>query len=156
MGDGGTFGCAAASVPASGGQGGGFAGLTRAWATNVPAIPPQITLASEDYNRLVRMIQQGQKLKMAVDLQVQFHADDLMAYNTIAEIPGTDRKDEVVMLGAHLDSWHAGTGATDNGIGVAISMEGQAVMLLLDQRVERFGIGVEFIKILGHPGGRTG
>src|SRR6185503_5334902 len=95
----------------------------RVWSTNAPTYTPQITLAAEDYNRLVRMIQQGEQLKMAVELQVQFHNDDVMAYNTLAEIPGGDLKDEIVMLGAHLDSWHSGTGATDNGTGVAICIE---------------------------------
>ena len=75
-----------------------------------------------------RMLQQGQKLKMAVDLQVQFHPDDLMAYNTLAEIPGTDLQDQIVMLGAHLDSWHSGTGATDNGAGVAAAMEAVRIL----------------------------
>ena len=144
MGDGGTFLAAAASVPMPEGMGfGGFATLTRVWATNVPAIPPQATLAAEDYNRLVRMIQLGEKVKMAVDLQVQFHTNDLMAYNTIAEIPGSDRKDEIVMLGAHLDSWHAGTGATDNGIGVATTMEAMRILKALNlhpRRTIRLGL----------------
>jgi len=65
---------------------------------------------------------------MAVDFQVQFHDEDLMGYNTVADFPGTDLKDEVVMLGAHLDSWHAGTGATDNGIGVAVVMEAVRIL----------------------------
>jgi len=138
MGDGGTFASSGASVPMPEGQGmGSFTNLIRVWATNVPAIPPQMTLAAEDYNRLVRMIQQGQKVKMAVDLQVQFHADDLMAYNTVAEIPGSDRKAEIVMLGAHLDSWHAGTGATDNGIGVATTMEAMRILKALNLRPRR-------------------
>ena len=64
------------------------------------------------------MAEAGEHIKMAVDLAVQFHDDDLMAYNTVAEIPGTDLKDEVVMLGGHMDSWHSGTGATDNAAGV--------------------------------------
>ena len=64
---------------------------------------------------MARMIEQGENLKMAVDMRVKFNDDDLMAYNTVAEIPGTDLKDEIVMLGAHMDSWHSGTGATDNG-----------------------------------------
>ena len=63
---------------------------------------------------------------MAVDLAVQFHDDDLMAYNTVAEIPGTDLKDELVMLGGHMDSWHSGTGATDNGAGVSVRHGGRA------------------------------
>ena len=57
------------------------------------------------------MIEQGEKVKMVVDIAAQLHDDDLMAYNTIAEIPGSDLKNEVVMLGGHLDSWHSGTGA---------------------------------------------
>ena len=72
-------------------------------------IPPQIVVAREHYNRLGRMIEQGEKIKMVVDIAAQVHDDDMMAYNTIAEIPGSDLKDEIVMLGGHLDSWHSGT-----------------------------------------------
>jgi hypothetical protein len=111
--------------------------LIRAWATNAPAIPPQITVAAEDYNRMARMIQQGEKLKMAVDLKVKFNDDDLMAYNTVAEIPGSDLKDEIVMLGAHLDSWHSGTGATDNGAGVAATMEAVRIITALNLKPRR-------------------
>ncbi|MEJ7701297.1 MAG: M28 family peptidase [Pyrinomonadaceae bacterium] len=70
---------------------------------------PQMTMATEDYNRLVRMIRQGVKPRMTVDIQAQYHDEDLMGYNTVAEIPGTDPKlkAEVVMLGGHLDSWHS-------------------------------------------------
>jgi Zn-dependent M28 family amino/carboxypeptidase len=89
----------------------------------VPKVVPQIVVASEHYNRMVRMIQAGEKLRMTVNLSVEFQDKDPMAYNTIAEIPGTDLKDEVVMIGGHMDSWHAGTGATDNGAGVATAME---------------------------------
>ena len=98
-----------------------------------PSIP-QVTLAAEHYNRLVRMIQQGEALKMAVELAVQFHDDDLMGYNTVAEIPGTDLKDELVMLGGHMDSWQSGTGATDNAAGVAVCME--AVRILQAQKLQ--------------------
>jgi carboxypeptidase Q len=141
MGDGGTLFVAAAAVPMSESQStnrtGGFTNLPRPWSTNVPAVPPQITLATEDYNRLVRMIQQGEKLKMEIDLQVEFHEADLMAYNTVAEIPGTDLKDEIVMLGGHLDSWHAGTGATDDGIGVAAAMEAVRLLSRLELKPRR-------------------
>ena len=82
-----------------------------------------IRLSSENYGRLVRMIKQGEQLRMAVELQVKFYEADPMAYNTIAEIPGSDLKDQIVMVGDHLDSWQAGTGATDNGAGVAAAME---------------------------------
>ena len=138
MGDGGTFLVAAASVPASDGRGtNAGARSARPWSANAPAIPPQVTLAIEDYNRLVRMIQKGEKLKMAVDLQVQFNDDDLMAYNTIAEIPGSDLKDQIVMLGGHLDSWHAGTGATDNGAGAVTAMEAARIIAALKLQPRR-------------------
>ena len=94
-----------------------------AWDPNAPKIIPQVVVAVEQYNRMVRMVQHGLNLKMAVDLKAQYNSEDLMSTHTIAEIPGTDLKDEVVMIGAHLDSWHAGTGATDNGAGVALMME---------------------------------
>lgn len=92
---------------------------------------PQMTMASEDYNRLVRMIQQGVKPKMTVDIQAQYHDEDLMGYNTVAEIPGTDPalKEELVMLGGHLDSWHASTGATDNAAGCAVAMEAARILI---------------------------
>jgi carboxypeptidase Q len=91
---------------------------------------PQLTLATEHYNRLVRMIKQGVQPKMTVNIEAEYKDDDAMAYNTIAEIPGTDPilKDEIVMLGGHMDSWHAGTGATDNGAGVAVAMEAARII----------------------------
>ncbi len=98
------------------------------WHTNSPAITPQVTVAAEHYNRLVRMVQQGQALRVAIDLQTEYFADDLNVDNTLAEIPGTDLADEVVMLGAHLDSWHSGTGATDNAAGSAVVMEAVRIL----------------------------
>ncbi|MDQ3749261.1 MAG: M20/M25/M40 family metallo-hydrolase [Acidobacteriota bacterium] len=89
---------------------------------------PQMTMATEHYNRLVRMIKQGEKLKMTVDIQAEYNDNDPMAYNTVGEIPGNDLKDEVVMLGGHLDSWHSGTGATDNAAGVAVAMEAARII----------------------------
>jgi Zn-dependent M28 family amino/carboxypeptidase len=103
----------------------------------VPTFPAQITLAIEDFDRLVNMIKRDQKLKVAVDLQVQFHDQDLMSYNTIAEIPGTDLKDEIVMVGAHLDSWHVGTGATDNAAGCAAAMEAVRIIKTLGLQPRR-------------------
>ncbi len=141
QGDGGTFFVAAATVPPPESRDTNnparFFQRLSPWATNAPTLLPQITLASEDYNRLVRMIQQGEKLKMAVDLQVQFHNDDSMAYNTVAEIPGTDLKKEIVMLGGHIDSWHAGTGATDDGAGVAATMEAVRILQALELKPRR-------------------
>src|SRR5262249_50089901 len=82
-------------------------------------------------------IQQGEKLKMALDLEVQYYTNDVMAYNTVAEIPGSDLKDELVMVGAHMDSWHSGTGATDNGAGVAAAMEAVRIITALKLQPRR-------------------
>src|SRR5262245_33864855 len=74
---------------------------------DAPKIPPQMVASVEQYNRIVRMLQAGEKVKMDVNLAVEFQDTDLNGYNTVAEIPGTDPalKDEIVMLGGHLDSW---------------------------------------------------
>ncbi len=94
----------------------------RIYQHNAPKGLPQIILASEHYNRLHRMIEKGIKPKLELDLEVEFVKAD-SSYNVVAEIPGTDLKNEVVMIGAHLDSWHSGTGATDDATGVVTMME---------------------------------
>jgi len=102
-------------------------------------ILPQITLANEHYNRIVRMLQAGEKVRMEVNIGVEWQDKDPMGYNTIAEIPGSDPqlKDEIVMLGGHMDSWHAGTGATDNGAGVAVGMEAMRIIQALGLKPKR-------------------
>ncbi|AMV37474.1 Aminopeptidase S [Planctomyces sp. SH-PL62] len=107
------------------------------WEKDAPPAIPQLVMAKEHYNRLVRMLAQGETLKMTVDLAVEFHDQDLNAYNTVAEIPGTDLKDEIVMLGGHLDSWHGGTGATDNAAGCAVAMEAVRILKALDLKPRR-------------------
>jgi carboxypeptidase Q len=104
---------------------------------SAPRMTPQLVLAVEHYNRIIRMIEAGEKVRMSVDLAVQYQDADLMGYNTVAEIPGTDLKDEVVMLGGHMDSWHAGTGATDNGAGVAVGMEAMRIIQSLGLKPRR-------------------
>jgi hypothetical protein len=136
IGDGGTIFVQGATLPAAGGRRGGGAGGS-AWETNARETVPQITIAAEQFNRLTRILQAGETVKMAVNLKVEFHADDIKAYNTIAEIPGTDLKDQVVMLGGHLDSWHSGTGATDNGAGVAVAMEAVRILKTLGLQPRR-------------------
>ena len=84
---------------------------------------PTVGLAPEQYGRIARLIDAKTDVELEIDLRTQFLDQDLKAYNTVAEIPGTDKKGEVVMLGAHMDSWHTGTGATDNAAGVAAMME---------------------------------
>ncbi|MDT4967127.1 MAG: carboxypeptidase [Acidobacteriota bacterium] len=107
------------------------------WDKDAPRIVPQIVVAAEHYNRVVRMIQAGEPVRMTVNLTVEYQDKDMMSYNTIAEIPGTDLKDEIVMLGGHMDSWHAGTGATDNGAGVATAMEAVRILQKLKLQPRR-------------------
>ncbi|HEY6122986.1 MAG TPA: M20/M25/M40 family metallo-hydrolase [Pyrinomonadaceae bacterium] len=104
---------------------------------SAPKIIPQLVLAIEHYNRIVRMIQAGEPVKLTVDLAVEWQDADAMGYNTIAEIPGTDLKDEIVMLGGHMDSWHSGTGATDNGAGVSVAMEAVRIIQALGLKPRR-------------------
>jgi len=107
------------------------------WERDAPKLVPQIALSNDHYNRLARLIRQGERVEMSVNLQVEFDDTDPMSYNTVAEIPGTDLKDEVVMLGAHLDSWHTATGATDNGAGVAVMMEAVRILKALNLQPRR-------------------
>lgn len=100
-------------------------------------VPIQISAGSEHFNRLARMLDAGEKVTMTIDMTVEFQDSDPNAYNTVAEIPGTDKADEVVMLGGHLDSWHAGTGATDNGAGCAVMMEAMRIIQTLGLKPRR-------------------
>jgi carboxypeptidase Q len=98
---------------------------------------PQLTMASEHWSRIARLLEQKKDVTLELNVTNQFYDDDPMQYDTIAEIPGTDKKDEVVMLGAHLDSWHAGTGATDNGAGTIVMMEAVRILKALDIKPRR-------------------
>ncbi len=89
---------------------------------------PQLVAETEQYNRIYRLLKAGTPVKMTVDLKADFYEDDLQGYNTIAEIPGSDLADEVVMVGGHLDSWHSGNGSTDNGAGVTVAMEAMRII----------------------------
>ena len=120
-----------------------FFGGPQPYDANVKSIIPQMVLSIEQYNRLARMIKAGEKLQMKVSLATEFVSNDLNAYNTIAEIPGTDKADEIVMVGGHMDSWHSGTGATDNGAGVATAMEAVRIIQaagLKPRRTIRIGL----------------
>jgi carboxypeptidase Q len=98
---------------------------------------PTVTLTPEHYGRIVRMLKKGLPVKLEVNIQAKFHDQDPLAYNTVAEIPGTDKKDELVMLGAHLDGWHSGTGATDNAAGSAVAMEAVRILKALGVQPRR-------------------
>ena len=98
---------------------------------------PSLVMAAEQYNRLARLVDREVEVELELDVRARFHDEDPTAYNTIAEIPGTDKKGEVVMLGAHLDSWHAGTGATDNAAGSAVAMEAVRILKALEIKPRR-------------------
>ena len=92
--------------------------------------PASVVLSSDDYLKIQRLIEAGIPVSLEADVKTKFIEDDLKGYNVIAEIPGTDPKlkEEVVMLGGHLDSWHAATGATDNAAGCAVMMEAVRIL----------------------------
>jgi len=98
---------------------------------------PALVMAAEQYNRLARLVDRGLDVELEIDVRARFQDDDPTAYNTVAEIPGTDKRGEVVMLGAHLDSWHAGTGATDNAAGSAVALEAVRILEALEVKPRR-------------------
>jgi len=95
---------------------------------NGPPSPLQIVMAVEHYGRIVRTLEKKIPVTIEMDVQNKFYDDDLNSFNVIAEIPGTDKADELVMLGGHFDSWHTGTGATDNAAGSAVAMEAVRIL----------------------------
>ncbi|MTB50804.1 M28 family peptidase [Lewinella sp. W8] len=92
-------------------------------------VVPQFTVSVEHYNRILRNLMRGVPVELSVELEARYTNPDGMEHNIIAEIPGTDLKDEVVMFGAHFDSWHTGTGATDNAAGSTVMMEAARILL---------------------------
>ncbi len=107
-----------------------------------PRILPQVVVGAEHYNRLIRLVQKGEHIKIEMNLDVNFLKED-SSYNVIAELPGSDLKNELVMIGAHFDSWHGGTGATDNGTGSAVCMEAMRILKTLGfqpRRTIRIGL----------------
>jgi len=100
---------------------------------------PSIVVAPEHYNLIVRALQGGAPVQLAVNVQARYHAADTNGYNVIAEIPGSDPRigSEVVLLGAHLDSWHAATGATDNADAVATVLEAMRIIKALGVQPRR-------------------
>jgi carboxypeptidase Q len=101
--------------------------------TTAPDAVPTLVLAAEQYNMLVRLAKAGEPLKLRIEVGARFNQDRLDSDNVLAEIPGTDPvlKDEVVMVGAHLDSWHTAVGATDNADAVSAAMEAMRILAAL-------------------------
>ncbi|SFS21460.1 Peptidase family M28 [Granulicella pectinivorans] len=102
-----------------------------------PIPPPMVAIAAEQYNRMVRLLQHNITPKVTFDVQVEYQKEDQNAFNVIGEIPGTTKKDEIVMLGGHFDSWQGGTGATDNGTGSSVAMEAVRILTTLHKPMAR-------------------
>jgi hypothetical protein len=98
---------------------------------------PTVVLRNEDYGRITRILADGTDVKMEFTIQNREYPEGKTVYNAVAEIPGTDKADEVVMLGGHLDSWHAATGETDNAIGAATMMEAARILQALGVKPRR-------------------
>jgi carboxypeptidase Q len=107
------------------------------WIDDDPIPPPTAVLMPEHYNRLHRLLKREVEVTLEVDIDAEFYGPGIEGINVIAEIPGSGRKDEVVMLGAHLDSWHGATGATDNAAGSAVVMEAMRILKSLDLDMKR-------------------
>jgi carboxypeptidase Q len=107
------------------------------WQLKAPITIPSIAMAPEQYNRLVRLVEKKVAARVELDVDVRFNDDQPDGYNVVAEIPGHKKRDEVVMMGAHLDSWHTGTGATDNGAGSAVVLEAFRILRALDLPMDR-------------------
>lgn len=121
------------------GQGGNIA--TDNGSSRVKGYPriPQVHVATESYGRIARMVERNQPVVLSLDMKNTFYPADTASFNVFGEIPGTDPslKDEVVMIGGHFDSWHSGTGATDNGAGSGIMMEAMRILKALNLQPRR-------------------
>ena len=105
-------------------------------AASTPA-PPTFVVTAEQYNRIARLVDKKTPTRVRLSLKATMSDRDVDGLNIIGEIPGGDRKDEIVMVGAHFDSWHSGTGATDNGAGSAVMMEVMRILKALNLKLDR-------------------
>ena len=134
-------GVVATLEPASGRNDHGSILVTNApasyYGTTPPMMTPQLMVASEQYNRILRLVDGKVPVQVELDIRNRFVGDTLDSFNVVAELPGTDKAAEVVMLGAHFDSWHSGTGATDNAAGSATMMEAMRILKATGLRLRR-------------------
>ncbi len=109
------------------------------YADTAKAVAPELETSGEDYQRILRLVKAGVKVNMEADIKTRFFTDDLQGYDVVGEIPGTDRKlkEQVVMIGGHLDSWHGATGATDNAAGSAVMMEAMRILKAVNFKPRR-------------------
>lgn len=112
-------------------------GASRAW--NAPTVLPELEMGNEHLARIVRLLEAGKEVSLEIDTKTTFDTEDSTEFNVVAEIPGTDPtlKEELVMLGGHMDSWHASTGATDNGAGTAVAMEAIRILKAIGVKPRR-------------------
>ncbi|MBZ5582192.1 MAG: M20/M25/M40 family metallo-hydrolase [Acidobacteriia bacterium] len=104
---------------------------------DISKAPPAVVLRNEDYGRIERLLTDGEEVRLQFDIANNSHPEGKTTYNVVAEIPGSDKADEVVMLGGHLDSWHAATGATDNATGCSVMMEAVRLIQALGLKPRR-------------------
>jgi len=104
---------------------------------DVDRVLPTVVMSNEDYGRITRILADGTDVTLEFNIVNHVYPEGKTSYNTVAEIPGTDKADEVIMMGGHLDSWHAATGATDNAIGCAIMMEAMRILKTLNVKPRR-------------------
>lgn len=112
------------------------AGVIRAMGAR-QGLPPAFVMAAEHYNRITRLLEHGVPVRLELNLAVEINDSAPNSFNVVGEIPGTRKKDEVVMLGAHLDSWAGGTGATDNAAGCAVVLEAVRILRQLNLKMDR-------------------
>src|SRR5208337_4380952 len=105
-------------------------------ATDPEKSTPRIMIAAEHYGRIARVIGKNQPVVIEADIKNTYYPNPPM-FNIVAEIPGTDKADEIVMLGAHFDSWHAATGAADNGVGSCAMLEVMRILKATGVRLRR-------------------
>ena len=98
---------------------------------------PSIAITAEHYNRVARLLQHNTPVKLMFDIKTEFDTTKTDSFNVIAEIPGTTKPNEIVMVGGHFDSWHYGTGATDNAAGSAVAMEVMRILKSLNLKMDR-------------------
>ena len=101
------------------------------------SVVPTVVMRNEDYGRIWRLLDFGNTVELEFDIKNSIYPEGATAYNVIGEISGTDKKDEVIMLGGHLDAWHSATGATDNGIGCAVMMEAARILKAINVKPRR-------------------
>lgn len=104
---------------------------------DVDKVIPTVVMSNEDFGRISRILGDGTEVVLEFNIVNRIYPEGVTSYNTIGEIRGTDKADEVIMLGGHLDSWHAATGATDNAIGCAIMMEAARILKTLGVKPRR-------------------